>query len=82
MRQKQVANANILATQSRQREGIRKEQEKIRAAKAAKKQANAERLNTQPPSLGTTTTGTLPDPTLIKEVDPEILLETRETTKK
>jgi hypothetical protein len=49
MRQKQAAEAKLLAAQNKQREGIRREQEKIRAAEAAEKKANAERLETQPP---------------------------------
>jgi type IV secretory pathway VirB10-like protein len=44
MRQQQVAEAKLLAAENRQREGLRKEQEKIRAAEAAKKTANQDRL--------------------------------------
>jgi hypothetical protein len=35
MRQKQVADAKLLATENRQRAGVLKEQEKIRATEAA-----------------------------------------------
>jgi hypothetical protein len=41
VRQKQAAEAKLLATQNKQREGIRKEQEQIRATEASEKQANA-----------------------------------------
>jgi hypothetical protein len=41
MRQKQAADAKLLATHNRQREGIRKEQENTREAEAAEKQASA-----------------------------------------
>ena len=41
MRQKQAAEAKLLATQNRQREEIRKDQEKIRAEEVAEKQDNA-----------------------------------------
>jgi hypothetical protein len=37
MRQKQAADAKQLATENMKREGLRKEQEKIRAAEAAEK---------------------------------------------
>ena len=49
MRQKQAAEAKLLAAQNRQSEGLRKEQEKIRAAEAAKKKGNEERLANQTP---------------------------------
>ena len=49
MRQKQAAEAKLLATQNKQRDGIRREQEKIRAAEAAEKKANAERLENPTP---------------------------------
>jgi hypothetical protein len=49
MRQKQAAEAKLMAAQNRQREGLRKEQEKLRAAEAAEKKANEERLANQPP---------------------------------
>ena len=37
MRQKQAADAKLLAAENRQRAGVLKEQEKIRAAEAAEK---------------------------------------------
>ena len=76
MRQKQAAEAKLLAAQNRQREGIRKEQEKIRAAEAAKKKANEERLENQTPPENTSTKDKLPDPSQIPVVDPKILPET------
>ena len=44
MRHKQAADAKRLAAENRQRAGALKEQEQIRAAEAAEKQANEDRL--------------------------------------
>ena len=41
IRKKKAAEAKLPAAHTKQREGICKEQEKIRAAEAAEKQANA-----------------------------------------
>ena len=82
MRKKLAVDAKLLATQTRQRDGVLKEQEKIRATEAAKKQVNAVRLKPPPPSVDTSAKGTLPDPNYTKKVDPEILLEAGEPTKK
>ena len=49
MRQKQAAEAKLLAAQNRQREGLRKEHEKIRAAEAAEKKLTRTALQTNPP---------------------------------
>jgi hypothetical protein len=49
MRQIQEAKAKLLAAQNRQGEGLRKEQEKIRAAEATEKKTNEERLANQTP---------------------------------
>jgi hypothetical protein len=73
MRQQQAAEAKLLAAQNRQREGLRKEQEKTRAAEAAEKQTNQDRLAKQNNPENTTKKDTLPDPTQIPETDPEIL---------
>ena len=70
MRQKQTADAKLLAAQTKHKEGIRKEQDKIRATEAAEKQANEERLKTPPSLEDTTTKDTLPDPSQTKEIDP------------
>ena len=78
MRQKQAAKAKLLATHARQREGIRKEQEKLRAAKAVEKQANADRMKT-PPLGSTTSKFTRLVPTQTTEADPEILPEAGNT---
>jgi hypothetical protein len=82
IRQKQAAEAKLVAAQNRQRGGIRKEQEKIRAAEATEKQANAERLKNPTPPANTTTKDKLPDPSQIPAVDPEILPEAEQTTYK
>ena len=82
IRQKQAAEAKLVAAQNRQRGGIRKEQEKIRAAEATEKQANAERLKNPTPPANTTTKDKLPDPSQIPAVDPEILPEAEQTTDK
>jgi len=81
MRQKQAAKAKLVATHVKQREVIRKEQEKLRAAKAAEKQANANRLKTPPPG-STTSKDTLPVPSETTEADPEILPNAGNTTNK
>ena len=62
MRQKQAADAKLLAAHAGQREGICKEQENIRTTEATEKQATANRLKTPPPSAGTIAKDTLPDP--------------------
>jgi len=80
MRQKQAAVAKLLAAKNRQREGIRKEQDKIRAAEEAEKQTNAERLKKPLLPANTTTKDTLPDPSQTPEVDPEILPEAEQIT--
>ena len=52
MRQKQAAEAKLLATQQRKRSDVLTEQAKIREAKAVEKAANEERLKTlQPQTL-------------------------------
>ena len=71
-----------MASQNRQRERIRKEQEKIRATKAAENQANEERLENPTPPVNTTTKDKLPDPSQIPAVDPEILPEAEQTIDK
>ena len=75
MRQKQAAEATLLAAQNRQREGIRREQEKIRATEAAEKKANAERLKNPTRPENTSTNDKLPNPSQTPAVDPEILPE-------
>jgi hypothetical protein len=82
MRQKHATDAKLLATQNRQREGIRKEQDKIRAAEAAEKQANAERLKKSLPPGNTSTKDTLPDPSQTPKVDLDILPKAEQTTEK
>jgi hypothetical protein len=82
-RQKQAKDAKLLAAQTRQREGIRKEQDKIRAREAAEKHANKERRNTPPPLKDITAKYTLPtQASQNKETDPEILPEAGQLTKK
>ena len=81
MRQQQAAEAKLLAAQNRQREGIRKEQEKIRAAEAAEKKANQDRLANKKTPENTTSKDKLPDPAQIPDKDPEILPDTAETEK-
>ena len=49
MRQKQATDAKQLAAKNRQRAGVLKEQEKIRAAEAAEKKANEHRLRSPIP---------------------------------
>ena len=49
MRQKHATDAKLLAAQKRQRAGALKEQERIRAAEAAEKQANTDRLRSPIP---------------------------------
>ena len=71
-----------MATQNREREGIRKEQEKIRVAKAAEKQANAKRLKYPTLQANTTTMDKLPDPSQIPAVDPKILPKAEQTIDK
>ncbi len=44
MRQKQAAEAKLLAAHNKQRVGVLKEHEKLRAAEAANKKANVDRL--------------------------------------
>ena len=75
MRQKQAANSKLLAAQARQGEEIRKEQEKTQASEATRKQAIEGRLKTPPPSVGTTTKDTLPDPSQTNETNSKILPE-------
>jgi len=81
MRQKHAADAKLLATHSRHRERIRKEQDKIRAVEAAEKQANEDRLKAPTPA-DVTRKDTLPKPSQNKETDPEILPEEGQTTEK
>ena len=81
MRQQQAAEAKLLAAQNRQREGVRKEQEKIRAAEAAEKKANQDRLANKKTPENTAPKANLPDPTQTKDKDPEILPDTAETEK-
>ena len=81
MRQQQATEAKLLAAQIRQREGIRKEQEKIRAAEAAEKKANQDRLANKTTPENIASKDTLPDPTQIPAKDPEILHETATTDK-
>jgi len=80
MRQKQAADAKQLAAENGQRAGVRKEQEKIRAAEAAEKQANADRLKTPILPQGTTGTGPLLVPLPPAPLNPKILPEAGETT--
>ncbi len=63
-----------MAAQNRQRAWIRREQEKIRAAEAAEKQSNAERLKNPTPLETKTTKDGLPDLSQTP-IDPEILPE-------
>ncbi len=81
-RQKQAADSNPLVAHTSQRAGVLKEQAKIRAVEEARKQANAERLKTSPPSVDTAGSRAQPDPNQTLAVDPEILPETGETTEK
>jgi hypothetical protein len=64
LRQQQAAAAKKLAAEQRQQEGKRPEQEKLRQAEAAEKQANADRLKKD---------NVTPNPTVV--TDPEILPE-------
>ena len=82
LRQKHVADAKLLAAQNRQREGIRKEQERIIEAEAAEKQANADRLKLPPPLKDPTSEDKLLDSTQLPESDPEILPEAEHTKDK
>ena len=82
MRQKQAAEAKLLAAQNRQREGIRKEQANMRAAKAAENMPTHNALKTKPTLANTTTKDKLPDPSQTPAVDPEILPEAEQTTNK
>jgi len=75
MRQKHATDAKLLATQNRQKEGLRKEQDMIRAVEAEEKQANAYCLKPPPPPTDTIAKDKLPDPSHIPVADPEILLE-------
>ena len=52
MKQKQTVNAQLLAAQNIQKEGLRKEQDGIRADEAEEKQTNANRLKPPPPLNG------------------------------
>ena len=61
IRQKQAAEAKLLAAQNRQREGLRKEQEKILAAEATEK-GNQGRLANKKTPENTATKDILPDP--------------------
>jgi hypothetical protein len=79
MRQKQAAYAKLLATQTRKRERMSKEQDNIRAVEVAEKQASKERLKAPPPLEDTTSKVTPPDPSQTKETNPEILLEAGQT---
>jgi cytoskeletal protein RodZ len=81
MRQQQAAEAKLLAAQNRQREGIRREQEKIRAAEAAEKKANQDRLANNTTPENTSAKDQLPDPTQNPDKDPEILPDTSKTEK-
>jgi hypothetical protein len=68
-------NSKCKATSSikQTKAGALKEQEKIRAAEATEKQANAKRINTLLSSEGTTGTRTQPYPNQNSALDPEIL---------
>ena len=75
LRFKQATDAKELAAKNKQRAGILKEQEKIRAAEATEKKANEDRLKTPPPPRDTTSTRPLPDPLQTATQDPEIIPE-------
>jgi hypothetical protein len=81
MRQQQAAEAELLAAHNRQREGIRREQEKIRAAEAAEKKANQDRLANNKTPKNTSSKDQLLDPTQNPDKDPEILPDTTRTEK-
>jgi hypothetical protein len=76
MRQKQAEAAKLLAAQNRQREGIRKEQERIRAVEAEEKKANADRIAKRPNPVKAVKEDNPLAPISNLESDPEILPDT------
>jgi hypothetical protein len=82
MRQKHAADAKLLASQTIQKKGIRKEQDKIRVAEATEKHANQERLKTPPSLADTIAKYNLPVPSQTKETDPGILPKAEQTNEK